>query len=190
MSTIFRIGSRDLCWQSITMKKAAAPRRHQVDATPELDDGGLAPITAIMSSRIIVLANLLRRGAVLRYKRLVGLSSVEFGILASLGRRRPISVAKLAASVGMDKGQISRALAELVRRGLICKTVNEKDTREILVSLSQAGRAVHDTILSAAVERNRRLLKDLSKEELQTLQRLIERLTTVATEMLADEQDS
>ena len=49
----------------------------------------LAPITAMMSSRLMVLANLLKRGAILRYKRLAGLSSVEFGLVASLGR--PVS---------------------------------------------------------------------------------------------------
>ena len=48
-------------------------------------DRELAPITAMMSSRLMVLANLLKRGAVLRYKRLAGLSSVEFGLVASLG---------------------------------------------------------------------------------------------------------
>jgi len=41
----------------------------------------------MMSSRLMVLANLLKRGAILRYKRLAGLSSVEFGLVASLGRR-------------------------------------------------------------------------------------------------------
>ena len=76
----------------------------------------LAPITGMLSSRLIVLANLLKRGALLRYKRLAGLSSVEFGLVASLGRRPPMSVARLAEAVGMDKGQISRALAGLVAR--------------------------------------------------------------------------
>jgi DNA-binding MarR family transcriptional regulator len=63
----------------------------------------------MMSSRLMVLANLLKRGAILRYKRLAGLSSVEFGLVASLGRRPPMSVVRLAEAVGMDKGQISRA---------------------------------------------------------------------------------
>ena len=76
----------------------------------------LAPITVMLSSRLMVLANLLKRGAILRYKRLAGLSSVEFGLVASLGRRPPMSVARLAEAVGQDKGQISRALAELVCR--------------------------------------------------------------------------
>src|SRR5664279_121890 len=79
--------------------------------SPDRDDR-LAPITAMMSSRLIVLANLLKRGAILRYKRLAGLSSVEFGLVASLGQRPPMSVVRLAEAVGMDKGQISRALAQ------------------------------------------------------------------------------
>jgi hypothetical protein len=40
----------------------------------------------MMSSRLIVLANLLKHGALRRYRRLAGLSSVEFGWVASLGR--------------------------------------------------------------------------------------------------------
>jgi hypothetical protein len=40
-------------------------------------DEALAPITAMLSSRLMVLANLLKRGAVLRYKRLAGLSEVN-----------------------------------------------------------------------------------------------------------------
>jgi len=91
-------------------------------ASPDKDDR-LAPITAMMSSRLMVLANLLKRGAILRYKRLVGLSSVEFGLVASLGHRPPMSVARLAEAVGMDKGQISRALAGLVSRKLVSRAV-------------------------------------------------------------------
>src|SRR3984885_15443840 len=97
----------------------------------------LAPITVMMSSRLMVLANLLKRGAILRYKRLAGLSSVEFGLVASLGRRPPMSVARLADAVGMDKGQISRALSELVARKLVAKAVNPLDNRETLVCLTK-----------------------------------------------------
>ena len=82
------------------------------------NDDRLAPITAMLSSRLMVLANLLKRGAILRYKRLAGLSSVEFGLVASMGRRPPMSVVRLAEAVGMDKGQISRALAGLVSRAV------------------------------------------------------------------------
>ncbi|WGS17078.1 MULTISPECIES: MarR family transcriptional regulator [unclassified Bradyrhizobium] len=152
-------------------------------------DAELAPITAMMSSRLMVLANLLKRGAMLRYKRLAGLSSVEFGLVASLGRRPPMSVVRLAEAVGMDKGQISRALAELVARKLVAKAVNPKDNRETLVSLTKAGLAAHDAIVAGAQERNRRLLEQLSPEDLERLLGHIDRLTATAAEMLAAEKE-
>ena len=158
-------------------------------AQPVADsDEELAPITAMMSSRLMVLANLLKRGAILRYKRLAGLSSVEFGLVASLGRRPPMSVIRLAEAVGMDKGQISRALAELVSRKLVAKAVNPRDNREVLVCLSRTGLAAHDAIVAGAQERNRRLLEQLSAEDLEVLLAQIDRLTETAGEMLAAEK--
>ncbi|MGL3208582.1 MarR family winged helix-turn-helix transcriptional regulator [Bradyrhizobium sp. BR 1433] len=151
-------------------------------------DSELAPITAMMSSRLMVLANLLRRGAMLRYKRLTGLSSVEFGLVASLGRRPPMSVVRLAEAVGMDKGQISRALAELVARKLVAKAANPRDNRETLVSLTKAGLAAHDAIVAGAQERNRHLLEQLAPGDLELLLGHIDRLTLTAAEMLAAER--
>lgn len=152
------------------------------------DNHSPAPITVMPSSRLMVLANLLKRGAILHYKRLAGLSSVEFGLVASLGRWPPMSVARLAAAVGQDKGQISRALAELVARKLIAKSANPKDSREVLVSLTPAGLAAHDAIVAGAQERNRQLLEQLSKDELETLRSQIDRLTATAEKMLEAEK--
>ncbi len=148
----------------------------------------LAPITAMMSSRLMVLANLLKRGAILRYRRLAGLSSVEFGLVASLGRRPPMSVVRLAEAVGMDKGQISRALAGLVSRKLVERRVNPRDNREVLVSLTRTGLAAHDAIVAGAQERNERLLEQLDDGEVAMLLAHIERLTRKAEKMLALEK--
>lgn len=82
-----------------------------------------------------------------------------------------MSVARLAEAVGQDKGQISRALAELVARKLIVKSANPKDSREVLVSLTPAGLSAHDAIIEGGQERNRMLLEQLSKDELETLLR-------------------
>lgn len=149
----------------------------------------LAPITAMLSSRLIVLANLLKRGAILRYKRLAGLSSVEFGLVASMGRRTPMSVVTLAQAVGMDKGQISRALAGLVSRKLVSKAVNPEDNREMLVGLTRSGLIAHDAIVAGALERNRRLLEELDKDEVAMLLEHIDRLTRKAEAMLETEKE-
>jgi DNA-binding MarR family transcriptional regulator len=162
----------------------------QPGRTGETDgDAALAPITAMLSSRLMVLANLLKRGAILRYKRLIGLSAVEFGLVASLGRRPPMSVARLAEAVGQDKGQISRALAGLVERKLVSRVVNPRDNREVLVSLTRSGLAAHDAVVAGALERNQRLLDGLGADELAVLMAQVERLTERAEEMLAAERD-
>jgi len=155
---------------------------------PDKDDQ-LAPLTAMMSSRLIVLANLLKRGALLRYRRLAGLSSVEFGLVASLGRRPPMSVIRLADAVGMDKGQISRALAELVSRKLVSRAVNPRDNREVLVCLTRTGLVAHDAMVAGALERNQRLLEELGTEEMAVLLRHVDRLTDTAAKMLEAEKD-
>jgi DNA-binding MarR family transcriptional regulator len=181
------LGIRWFCWHTSAMNrklKTALPP----PAGPDTDDR-LAPITAMISSRLMVLANLLKRGAILRYKRLAGLSSVEFGLVASLGRRRPMSVVRLAEAVGMDKGQISRALAGLVSRKLVSRAVNPLDNREVLVCLTRTGLIAHETIVAGALERNQRLLEQLGKDEVALLLGHIDRLTDTAARMLEAEKD-
>ena len=153
------------------------------------EGGELAPITAMMSSRLMVLANLLKRGAMLRYKRLAGLSSVEYGLVANLGRHPPMSVVHLAETVGMDKGQISRALAELVSRKLVARRSIPGITGRCWCRLTKAGLAAHDAIVAGGQERNRRLLEELSEAEIAMLLAHIDRLTEKAVGMLADEKD-
>src|SRR5947209_8620920 len=108
-----------------------------------------APIVETISSKLIVAANFLRRGATLRYRRLVGLPWVEYGIVAVLGRRKPITVAGLAELLGMDKAQLSRALSNLVRRKLVARSANPGDSREVLVALTKAGLDAHEVMVRA-----------------------------------------
>jgi DNA-binding MarR family transcriptional regulator len=180
------LGTGGLCWQRTGMNRTLKTSDPLQTAA---GDAELAPITVMMSSRLMVLANLLRRGAILRYKRLAGLSSVEFGLVASLGRRPPMSVVRLAEAVGMDKGQISRALAGLVSRRIVAKAANPRDSRKVLVSLTRAGLAAHDAIVAGALERNQRLVEQMDKDEVAVLLKQIDRLTRKAEQMLATERE-
>ena len=180
----------EMAWQSGTLLAQRADMDVETTDPSELPDTSeLAPITAMLSSRVMVLANLLKRGAILRYKRMADLSSVEFGLVAALGRRPPISVARLAEAVGQDKGQISRALSGLVARKLIARAVNPRDSREVLVSLTASGLSVHDAIVAGGMERNQRLSEGLGQDEVAVLLAQLDRLTKKAAEMLAAERD-
>src|SRR5262249_10299302 len=97
--------------------------------------------------------------------------------------------ARLAEAVGLDKGQISRALADLVSRKLVAKAVNPRDNREVLVSLTKAGLAGHDAIVAGGEERNRRVLAELTEAEGGMRCGHIHRVTEKAARMLADEKD-
>ena len=186
------LGSRRLSWQTFSAMSRTTTKPDQDKPDQDLPLAAAeeeAPITALLSSRLMVLANLLRRSAILRYKRLTGLSSVEFGLVASLGRRPPMSVARLAEAVGMDKGQISRALAGLVSRKLVARAANPRDSREVLVRLTRSGLVAHDAIVAGGLDRNEWLLEGLSSEEVAMLLAQIDRLTKRAADLLAAEKN-
>ena len=100
-----------------------------------------------------------------------------------------MSVVRLAEAVGMDKGQISRALAGLVSRKLVSRTVNPRDNREVLVCLTRTGLVAHDAMVTGALERNHRLLEQLGKEEVAVLLGHVGRLTETAAKLLDAEKD-
>jgi DNA-binding MarR family transcriptional regulator len=100
-----------------------------------------------------------------------------------------MSVARLAEAVGMDKGQISRALAGLVSRKLVSRAANPKDSREVLVRLTRSGLAAHDAIVAGGRERNACLVEGLGEAELAALVAQIDRLTEKAAGMLAAERE-
>ena len=59
----------------------------------------------LLSSKVIRLANVLRRSSTLVYGRRFGLSQVEWRIVALVGEHGPISLNPLAELMGLDKGQ-------------------------------------------------------------------------------------
>lgn len=146
-------------------------------------------IEPLLSSRLIVVANLLRRGAALRYKRQLGLSSSEFGIVAMLGRREPTPVRALAALIGMDKAQVSRALSALVARKIVVRSANPADNRDVLVALTKGGVRAHDALIATAEQINAQLTESFSATELARIAGALDRLTKRAEALLAEEFD-
>lgn len=139
---------------------------------------------ALPGSKVIVAANLIGRSATLRYRRLVGLPRLEWRIIALLGERPPCSLNELARRAGLDKSQISRGVASLVRRKLIRREPSRRSHREIEISLSREGLQLYRKLISAAVARNDELLAGFSPDERAMLDRLFDRLIERARELL------
>jgi DNA-binding MarR family transcriptional regulator len=102
-----------------------------------------------------LLANLLKRGAGSRYRRLLGLPQGEWGVIAQLGARAPRTLGDLAAGMGLDITQISRSVSSLVERGFVTRSLNPLNNREVLIALSREDEAANAVIVDAGSPRQR-----------------------------------
>ena len=141
----------------------------------------------LVSQRILVLSNLLRRAAGLRYRRLLDLQAGEWGVVAELGHQSPCTLNDLSDRIGVDKTQLSRTVSRLIARGLVQRKPNPRDNREVRLSLTPKGQDCHAAIKQAGRKANLSLLATLSPGERKLFVDLIERVTVRARDLLRAE---
>src|SRR5262245_64641602 len=141
-----------------------------------------------VSSKVIRLANILRRSSTLVYGRKFGLSQVEWRIVALVGEHAPISLGALAELMGLDKGQASRGVSALVARRLVLRAYR-RDGRGVGITLTARGAQIYAELMASALERNRVLLHGLSDAEKSKFLRILDRLTGLARAILEREQN-
>jgi DNA-binding MarR family transcriptional regulator len=146
------------------------------------------PGEALVSNRLLSLATLLRRSANLLYRRELGLSEVEWRIIAIVGDHAPLRLGALVEILGLDKGQLSRGVTTLVTRRILTRFADPQDSREVQIALTLDGKATFDTLIALALERNRELVAGLDRAELAALLAALDRLLANARIMLAQSQ--
>jgi DNA-binding MarR family transcriptional regulator len=167
-----------------------APDRRKAGAAPAPAPGG-APRVArpsdLVSSKVLRLANVLRRSSTLVYRARLGLGQIEWRIVALVGEHGPISLNALAELMDVDKGQASRGVSALVARGLLLRQYR-RGGRGVEITLAGPGLRLYDDLMASASERNRLLLEGLSETERTQLFLLLDRLTAAARGILQREQ--
>lgn len=126
--------------------------------------------------RLSVLSNRVSQIIASRYETRFGMVMTEWRVMAVLGRFPNLSAGGVAERTAMDKVAVSRAVAGMLKRGLIERDTHGDDRRRSVLALSPAGYAVYDEVAPMALECERRLLAPLSEEERTVLNRLIDRL--------------
>ncbi|MCC6212211.1 MAG: MarR family transcriptional regulator [Burkholderiales bacterium] len=148
-----------------------------------------ATIRELLSYRLHRVANLLSRGAELRYRRQFGVSLWEWRAVALLGgAAQPQSLTDLARAAGIDKSQMSRVVAGLTRRRIVLRGADENDGRGIRLSLSAAGRSLYLKLIRAAAERNDAFLGCLSAQERRCLEQAMRKLAHEARGLIQRER--
>lgn len=126
--------------------------------------------------RLSVLAQLVSESLHDLYAGPYGLSVTQWRVMAALGRFAPLTASDVGQRIVMDKVAVSRAVAGLMKRGLVERSADLDDRRRASLHLTRKGRAMHEDIVPLALKFEAELYKALSAEERQTLNGLCERL--------------
>jgi DNA-binding MarR family transcriptional regulator len=126
--------------------------------------------------RLSVLAQLVSESLHDLYAGPFGLTVTQWRVMAALGRFAPLTASEVGQRIVMDKVAVSRALAGLMKRGLVERTTDRNDRRRASLKLSARGRAMHARIVPIALTYEEHLYGVLSEEERRYFDSLSERL--------------
>ncbi len=127
--------------------------------------------------RLSVLTNRVSNAIARHYSERFGLGVAEWRVTAVLGQSPGLSAREVALRTEMDKVQVSRAVASLVRRRRVQKTVDGADGRVTRLALTARGRVIYDEIVPQALELEERFLSGLDSRERAAFDRLLEKLS-------------
>ncbi|MEN1925930.1 MarR family winged helix-turn-helix transcriptional regulator [Luteimonas sp. MJ293] len=126
--------------------------------------------------RLSVVSNHISQTIAAVYAERFGISITEWRVLAVLGRYPDLSAGDVAERTAMDKVAVSRAVARLLKTGLIERETHGSDRRRSVLRLSRAGHRVYDQVVPMTLEYERKLLATFSEAERAILDRLLTRL--------------
>src|SRR5262244_3148399 len=74
------------------------------------------------------------------------LSLTEGRVLSELAQREPVTASDIAGELALDAGYLSRILGGFDRQGLIEKRTSDRDSRQIILILTDRGREMFAAI--------------------------------------------
>lgn len=158
------------------MPRSAAPAA-QTHATLELE--GFLPY------RLSVLSNTVSQAIAAEYEQRFGLSVTQWRVMAVLGRYAGVSAREVAERTAMDKVAVSRAVAGLIEKRRVKRSVAAHDKRQSELSLTAAGWKIYDAVAPLAREHEAKLLAHLDADERAWLARILDKLWRVERAALA-----
>ena len=119
-----------------------------------------------------------------------GASTTTCTILTELGRESSMTLAQLARRLRIDKGWTSRAVDQLVERGLVTKVGGDADRRTIEISLTRAGQTEHRRLERILNDQVTRVIGRVSSAERASVTRALSLLHEAYLTELAGDEDA
>jgi DNA-binding MarR family transcriptional regulator len=139
--------------------------------TANAKDIPLTELAAQLRTAIVRTARRLRQEAA---AETTGLTPTSIAALATIERHGPMTPSEIAAIERVKRPTITRTLGCLEREGLIDRSADPEDGRSALVSVNGAGRERLRRLRGRKNAYLARRMRDLSAEEVETLERAAE----------------
>ena len=138
------------------------------------------PLYQFLTYRLSRVQSKLNAQANALLKVYAGLTLSQWRILALVGAAGQTRLSELAKIAALDKGLLSRNLKVLVADGFVQSEQDEIDHRVQHLGLTKKGQALFEATLPKMRERQRHLRATLSRKELETLYRALDKLEIAA----------
>ena len=124
-------------------------------------------------------------------------NAAKWRLLAMTIRFQPVRFSELVANSSMDKGQASRTLHGMIKRGYIATKSTTAGTRKagdtaavpVILAVTAKGRALYKTVLPVAQRNQARLLQKLTRDERRTLYSVLSKLfSAIGTQERDDDE--
>lgn len=107
------------------------------------------------------------------------ISVAEWVAMNQLAAKNGLTPARLAASMGMTRGAISKVLDKLDSKRLVARSLSPLDSRVQLLSLTDQARRVLPQLTSIADDNDRHFFAALGADEKATLRKLLRKLAGI-----------
>ena len=131
--------------------------------------------------RLAVTSNTISTTLARAYDKRFNVSIPEWRVIAVLGRFPGLSAVEVAERTLMYKVAVSIAVKKLITNGRIVREFADTDKRRSILNLSIIGKELHDKIAVLALEFEKELKQEFSSEEMENLNRAMEKLLVRAS---------
>ena len=109
-----------------------------------------------------------------------GVSRREWRLVGLVAVYGAMSPSDLAALAHLDRPCVSRAITELVEKGLMVRTSVPNDARRAQIDITRKGKKLYEVVLPQVVHINNAVLGILTSDQLAELDRILDLLTQSA----------
>ena len=127
--------------------------------------------------RILLLSKMIDRVTAQHVRDTAQLSLAEWRVLTHVEMMGKCSAAEVASVAYSDRAEVSRAIGSLEKRGFVQREANPRNRKSSLVSLTDAGKAIHAAIRGERGKFYGQWLTDLSDAERVALNESLEKVT-------------